>query len=209
MRWENAATTIAAGRVHVEPKWITPQETQAATADARTLLRTRATAATVGGTLNVDASVRLTTTVDLLDDNVWKDGMPHSLRALIRRFDSLRAQLAHATARPLIDAAELQLLHYERGGFYRRHVDDGVGTIDRPVRRSISFLCYLTPSDWAPADGGYLRAYLGNGSTVDIPPAAGSLVLFDSTAVPHEVLPTHRDRIACVGWFMCARDSVT
>jgi len=36
---------------------------------------------------------------------------------------------------------------------------------------------------------------------MDIIPEVGTLVLFDSAIVPHEVLPTRRDRLAVVGWF--------
>ena len=36
----------------------------------------------------------------------------------------------------------------------------------------------------------------------EISPAAGTLVLFDSVGVPHEVMPTiDRERFACSGWF--------
>jgi SM-20-related protein len=36
---------------------------------------------------------------------------------------------------------------------------------------------------------------------VDVVPAGGTLVLFRSDAVPHEVLDTHRERVAVVGWY--------
>jgi 2OG-Fe(II) oxygenase superfamily len=36
---------------------------------------------------------------------------------------------------------------------------------------------------------------------VNVIPECGTLVLFDSATVPHEVLPTRRDRLAVVGWF--------
>jgi len=36
----------------------------------------------------------------------------------------------------------------------------------------------------------------------DVVPEGGTLVLFDSVAVPHEVMPaTGRPRFACTGWF--------
>ena len=37
----------------------------------------------------------------------------------------------------------------------------------------------------------------------DIRPVAGTLLLFDSVAVPHEVLAVtaERPRVACTGWF--------
>lgn len=42
---------------------------------------------------------------------------------------------------------------------------------------------------------------LDGSRTLDVPPLAGTLVVFDSVALPHEVLPTHRrERWACSGW---------
>ena len=39
-------------------------------------------------------------------------------------------------------------------------------------------------------------------TVVDVNPAGGTLVLFDSVAVPHEVLPVIRgERLALAGWF--------
>jgi hypothetical protein len=35
----------------------------------------------------------------------------------------------------------------------------------------------------------------------DVPPTAGTLLLFDSATVPHEVLETRRHRMCVVGWF--------
>ena len=36
----------------------------------------------------------------------------------------------------------------------------------------------------------------------DIAPRGGTLVLFDSVSIPHEVLPTKsKERFACSGWF--------
>jgi hypothetical protein len=106
-------------------------------------------------------------------------------------------------------------------GFYGRHFDrdpDDVG--GSTCRRKISLLLYLNDETWdAKRDGGVLRAYLpaeektpkrsssdGKGSVVssyhDITPKGGTLVLFDSASVEHEVLPTHRERWAVVGWFL-------
>ena len=60
------------------------------------------------------------------------------------------------------------------------------------MRNSISFLVYLTPSDWSDADGGALRVF----EAVEprhVLPVGGTLVLYDS-ALEHEVLPTRRER---------------
>ena len=53
----------------------------------------------------------------------------------------------------------------------------------------------------SPADGGQLRAYTADGPR-DIESLPGTLVLFDSATVPHEVLPTRRERHVCVGWLL-------
>ena len=82
---------------------------------------------------------------------------------------------------------------------------------------------------WRESDGGHLRVYLdyeagprematpkdapysvlhaGAGAAspssgyIDVPPAAGTLVVFKSDTVPHEVMPTSAKRVAIVGWF--------
>ena len=79
-------------------------------------------------------------------------------------------------------------------------------------------LLYLTPDDWREADGGQLRIHgagdaangglqSAHGAMRDVAPTAGTLVLFDSAAVPHEVLPTRRERTVVVGWFLEPRDA--
>ena len=65
------------------------------------------------------------------------------------------------------------------------------------VRRALSLLVYLTPDDWnAATDGGCLRVFAPQprsaasqqaaapGTSVDVQPTAGSLVIFDSSSVP-------------------------
>ena len=44
---------------------------------------------------------------------------------------------------------------------------------------------------------------LAGETVLDVAPRAGTLVIFDSVAVPHEVLPVTaaRPRVACTGWF--------
>lgn len=80
-------------------------------------------------------------------------------------------------------------------------------------QRSLTAILYLNPSDWdnAPgADGGSLKCYLGaeqsdvDGSTATsvlrVCPQGGTLVLFDSRYLLHEVEPSHRDRLALTLW---------
>lgn len=196
-----AAKAITAGRVHIQPNFLSATEldqAQAAVAELQAL-HGHGKAAVVGGT-TLDRRVRDTLALDLLTDAVWRT-LPLPLLQLVGVIDSMRSVLATECKRPLDGNAELQLLHYHPGGFYARHVDDGIGTAERPVRRSISLLLYLTPTDWhAERDGGCLRVFERERAPRDLPPTAGTLVLFDSASVPHEVMATHRERRVLVGW---------
>ena len=202
-----AAVALRAGRVLVEPNFLSGQQLQEAR-QAAAALAPGATAAVVGGQTTADKSVRDCDMLDLLDDDVWT-ALPSPLTDVVLAIDSLRKELMRTANRPLIESAELQLLRYQTGGRYARHVDDGLGTAFRPVRRSVSFLLYLTPDDWdVSRDGGVLRIHpfgkddAHSESVVDVAPNAGTLVLFDSATVPHEVMPTQSPRTAIVGWFL-------
>jgi len=122
---------------------------------------------------------------------------------------------------------EGHLAAYPPGGAaYARHVDVHVGS----RHRLISLILYLNPPDWGAADGGALRLYLPPGSAaaaaaadpaaaaafapvaqapaaeegeeaVDVRPAGGTLVVFRSEGVPHEVRPSAgRERLSLTGW---------
>jgi SM-20-related protein len=88
--------------------------------------------------------------------------------------------------------------HYPPGAFYRRHLDSFRGAANRLV----SMVAYLNP-DWQPGDGGELVIYSEHGTDVlaTIEPRAGTMVLFLSEEIPHEVLPAHTDRASIAGWF--------
>jgi len=99
----------------------------------------------------------------------------------------------------LLDAnlTELRYAYYPCGGHYQRHVDAmHVGS----VRREYSFILYLN-TEWRPSDGGHLRVYEEDLTHIDIAPRAGTLVVFKSDVVPHEVRPTTSRRLAIVGWY--------
>lgn len=144
-------------------------------------------------------------------------------------YDRIRALAAELSSRAKVSLApfrtELAYLYYPPGGFYRRHIDvppkdggwvrrgradeDGGSFSGYAERRTFSFLLYLDP-DWSADDGGALRVYPeANGDDlgphVDVVPEAGTLVIFRSDALEHEVMPTHRSRHCIVGWFRSAR----
>lgn len=45
-----------------------------------------------------------------------------------------------------------------------------------------------------------MRLYLADGRELDVLPEAGTLVLFLSADLPHEVLPATRERLSLTGW---------
>jgi SM-20-related protein len=103
---------------------------------------------------------------------------------------------------------EVMYAWYPNGGYYRRHVDAETATTS--MFRIYSFLLYL--SDWQDKDGGCLRLHFDGGRDekpaaelpcfVDVPPAPGTLVIFRSDLLPHEVLAYYgSQRMAVVGWF--------
>ena len=54
---------------------------------------------------------------------------------------------------------------------------------------------------WQAEHGGALRLYLADGREDDVLPQAGTLALFLSSEMPHEVLPATRERLSLTGWF--------
>lgn len=116
-------------------------------------------------------------------------------------------------AAPALDASLTELLYayYPRGGFYRKHTDAVEGSAS--VLRKYSLLLYLN-NQWKLEDGGCLRVHLDSGEDdlrpmgekpqphfVDVQPKGGTLVLFQSDRIPHEVLDTASERMAVVGWY--------
>ena len=113
-------------------------------------------------------------------------------------------------AAPALDStlSELLYAYYPQGGFYRRHRDAISGSAS--VLRCYSLLLYLN-ENWTPEDEGQLRMHFDSGGDflpegegpnyIDVEPRGGTLVLFKSDQVPHEVLDTKAQRLAVVGWY--------
>ena len=93
---------------------------------------------------------------------------------------------------------EAHYAHYPEGAGYKRHFDSFRGA----ANRVISLVAYLN-HDWQPEDEGELVLYNKAGECVveTIAPHAGRLVLFLSEEIPHEVMPSRRDRFSIAGWF--------
>ncbi|MCX7088558.1 MAG: 2OG-Fe(II) oxygenase [Methylococcales bacterium] len=87
---------------------------------------------------------------------------------------------------------------YEAGAFYKKHLDSFQGEANRIV----SVVTYLNV-DWPDAGGGELLVYapLSGECLQTILPHAGTLVVFLSEQMPHEVSITHQRRMSIAGWF--------
>lgn len=87
---------------------------------------------------------------------------------------------------------------YSPGDFYKKHWDSFRGAANRMV----TTVAYLNP-DWQDNWGGELVMYDEQDSQVigQVTPEIGTLVLFMSEQVPHEVKPTQQPRASIAGWF--------
>jgi len=93
---------------------------------------------------------------------------------------------------------EAHLGLYPPDAFYVRHFDSFRGAANRMV----SLVLYLNPH-WRSDDGGELVLYAPGGGVeaARVEPRAGTLVLFMSEEIEHEVLPTRAPRASVAGWF--------
>lgn len=199
-RWADAAHAIRSGRVHQECNFVPAQ----LVTELRGTLRNHAF--TSGESFSSDGSrdnlrSALTAKPDVNDDIFYE---------LYERLDDTREELARSLAIELSTGFEATWVIYPNGGYYRRHIDSVSGADQPTAPRAISFIAYLNEASrpWTPSDGGELRCYCNAPSSdadddefIDVAPESGSLVLFDSKRVFHEVLPTHRERTCLVGWF--------
>ncbi|EKO3424899.1 2OG-Fe(II) oxygenase [Vibrio fluvialis] len=92
---------------------------------------------------------------------------------------------------------EAHFAKYEQGDFYKKHLDAFRGQ----ENRKLTTVFYMNEA-WQPDDGGELKIYDLDDQLIDtVAPVAGRLVVFLSEKFPHEVLPTHADRVSIAGWF--------
>ncbi len=88
---------------------------------------------------------------------------------------------------------------YPIGSFYKRHLDQ----FHAVPNRVVTVILYLNES-WTAEEEGALRMYLpqedGTEQIQEVLPLGGRLVVFLSGEIPHEVLPTKKERISITGW---------
>jgi len=116
------------------------------------------------------------------------------LHAFVAALETMRGALNRALLLGL-EEVEPHLAVYPPGAGYARHRD----RFADDDARVLSLVLYLNPA-WREADGGALRLHLVDGPR-DVLPASGTLVVFLSDRVEHEVLPATRDRWSVAAWF--------
>ena len=130
------------------------------------------------------------------DSTAWID--PHACGAATTAWWSAMDAWRIALNRRLLLGMETLEAHFARyppGAGYARHRD----RFADDDARVLSLACYLN-EDWPDDAGGALRLHLAEGAR-DIAPRAGTVVLFLSDEIEHEVLPATRERWSIAGWF--------
>lgn len=130
------------------------------------------------------------------DEIRWLDFQPSAQRELAVKLQEIKERLNQELFLGLWDW-EAHFSRYLEGTAYHRHVD----RFRDDDRRTVSFVLYLN-SGWSEADGGRLLLYPNDPvSPIAIIPQAGTLVLFLSDEIPHEVELARRERWSISGWF--------
>lgn len=149
-------------------------------------------AAGIGKSADQEQSIRKTYIRWFQEEN-----MGPAEQELWQRLDALRVIL-NRTCFLALRSFECHFAIYPAGGYYRRHLDQ----FHTDRSRLLSFALYLNP-DWREPDGGQLRLFIpteNKEEVVDIPPSLGQFAMFQSAALEHEVLLTHKERVCVIGW---------
>ena len=93
-----------------------------------------------------------------------------------------------------ITGYEFHYAWYEKGSFYKKHIDQFQHNKDR----AFSMIMYLN-AEWQPEDGGEICIYHTD-YTQTIAPLNRRCIFFKSSEMPHEVLLTHQPRLSITGW---------
>jgi SM-20-related protein len=130
------------------------------------------------------------------DATLWLDdpACGPAARDLLAALDSLRGALNRRLLLGL-DEVEAHFAHYPPGAGYARHRD----RFRSDDARVLSLVVYLN-ADWPDEAGGQLRLHLPEGA-VDIAPRLGTVAIFLSAEVDHEVLPATQPRHSVAAWF--------
>lgn len=93
-----------------------------------------------------------------------------------------------------ITGYEFHYALYEKGTFYKRHLDQ----FHDNKSRAFTMIMYLN-EDWKEEDGGNLCIFHKYGKQI-VNPKNGSCVFFKSSDLEHEVLLCNQQRMSITGW---------
>ena len=146
--------------------------------------------AAIGKSETVEQSIRS-------DNILWFDDNNPSIiqQRYLSCIDEIRNELNEAL---YLGAASFECHYavYPAGSFYKRHIDN----FHHSSERVLSCILYLNDS-WSKDQGGELRIYTDSSDNIiEILPEAGTLVLFRSELLEHEVLAAKRERYSVTGW---------
>lgn len=94
-----------------------------------------------------------------------------------------------------ITGYEFHYTLYEKGSFYKKHLDQ----FGNNESRKYSMVMYLN-KDWKQDDGGELCIHHTAENLQNISPVNGKSVFFKSSELEHEVLLTNQPRMSITGW---------
>ena len=188
-QFQDIATALADEGWCVVPDFLPAAETLALVDDCRALRDAqRLTPARVGS---------LRTATPLRGDSThWfqAGALSAPQQVFTDRLDALRMALNRELMLGLVEC-ESHYAVYPPGAGYTRHLD----RLRDSDARVMSAVFYLNQA-WHVADGGALRLHMADGSSRDIFPHAGTLLLFLSAQFEHEVLPATRERMSIACW---------
>ncbi len=93
-----------------------------------------------------------------------------------------------------IKSYEYHYALYEKGAFYKKHMDQ----FKTDHGRAFSMIIYLN-EDWVKGNGGELKIYKKTEVQL-ISPENRKCVFFKSDELPHEVLVSNKSRMSITGW---------
>jgi len=94
-----------------------------------------------------------------------------------------------------ITGYEFHYAIYEKGSFYKKHIDQFQNNKDR----AFSMIIYLNDT-WINSDGGELCLHHNKHDIQKINPISGKCIFFNSNEMLHEVLETQVPRLSITGW---------
>lgn len=144
----------------------------------------------------IGSSANRTTNDQIRTDQIYWLDRAHNNVHENRFFDYMDAFIAYLnrTCYTGIVDYEFHYALYDKGTFYKRHIDQFKDNKDR----AFSMIMYLN-ENWQAGDGGQLCVYKDNQQQI-INPTNRKCVFFKSDELEHEVLLSHQPRLSVTGW---------